>query len=428
MLEGYNIEVSDGVTAPLIVLIDAKGFNSDNFQRKCSVSGFDSTKTFVLIKDIENANSEKLNDLVSTQNFYFTDQRDEKNWPGRLKNFLIRNDEIEKVISILKINEKLIGKSPVWRRFLYDAIEAALYSDAPVLIMGESGTGKELAANLIHSVIKYLDNAKNLITVDCTTLTRELSGSELFGHEKGSFTNASYTREGAVELANRGTLFLDEIGELPMELQSIFLRTLQEGTFKRVGGNYYRHSDFRLIAATNKNLLKEVEGKKFREDLFYRIGGVVINIPPLRDRMEDIPALCKYFITKYWKKETEMELDKSAINYLMQRKFRGNVRELEQFIKRLCYKYIGTGIVSEFDLAGCEITQSSIDTSFHSDSFEKSIKDLLLSGQSLQTIKDLTISKAIDIAISSSNGVIKEAARKLRVTERAIQKRRNGYC
>src|SRR5262249_53288499 len=163
--------------------------------------------------------------------------------------------EVREVLDSPLVRQNLVGESTAWKRFLSDVIEATLFSQASILLIGESGTGKELISRLIHTLDRRPDK-KKLIIVDCTTIAPELSGSELFGHERGSYTKAIQSREGAVALANGGTLFLDEVGELPLNLQAELLRVLQEGTYKKVGSNSWQRSNFRLICATNKDLVK----------------------------------------------------------------------------------------------------------------------------------------------------------------------------
>src|SRR6186713_513048 len=181
-----------------------------------------------------------------------------------------RNKEIRDVLDSPLVTENLVGASSTWRKFLTGVIEATLYSEASILLIGPSGTGKELISRLVHTLDTRPDK-KKLIIVDCTTIAPELSGSELFGHERGSYTNAIQGREGAVALANGGTLFLDEVGELPPALQAELLRVLQEGTYKKIGSNTWQKSRFRLVCATNKDLRKAVEEGHFRQDLYFRI-------------------------------------------------------------------------------------------------------------------------------------------------------------
>lgn len=207
-------------------------------------------------------------------------------------------------------------------------------TDAPVLIFGESGTGKELVANAVH---EYSPRRLNtMVALNCGAIPDNLLESELFGHEKGSFTGAASRREGRFEQCDGGTLFLDEIGDMPLPVQVKLLRVLQEGTFSRVGGNEVLSSDVRIVAATNKDLAEEVRRGRFREDLYYRLNVVELRIPPLRERLEDIPLLAEFFLAKITRKNgmARVRLAGEAINLLQQHHWPGNVRELENTMAR----------------------------------------------------------------------------------------------
>ena len=207
-------------------------------------------------------------------------------------------------------------------------------SRATVLIQGESGTGKELIARLIHDLSPRSRNPMTI--VNCAALSEHLLESELFGHEKGAFTGASALRRGRFEEADGGTLFLDEIGELDNSVQVKLLRFLQEKEYQRVGGNRTFHSDVRVISATNRDLEKEIKKGRFREDLFYRLNVVSINIPPLRDRREDLPPLMTHFLRQF-SKENGLNIkgfSSKARDLLMKYDYPGNVRELENILER----------------------------------------------------------------------------------------------
>ena len=231
--------------------------------------------------------------------------------------------------------DNIIGKSKPMQA-LYEIIKKVAPTSASVLVEGESGTGKELVAKSIHYNSMRKDHP--LVAVNCSAFAESLLESELFGHEKGAFTGAVGLKKGRFEMADKGTLFLDEIGELPMPLQVKLLRVLQERTIERVGGTVSLPVDFRLIAATNKILEDEVKKGNFREDLYYRLNVVKANIPPLRDRLEDIPLLINHFIEKYTQgPETAgivNGIDKEAVQRLCDYEWKGNVRELENVIER----------------------------------------------------------------------------------------------
>ncbi len=228
----------------------------------------------------------------------------------------------------------MVVKSPVMKEIL-KTVEQIAQSSAAVLIEGESGTGKELVAHRIHEASPR-KNAP-FIAVHCAALTESLLSSELFGHEKGSFTGANERKVGRFERAHQGTLFLDEIGEISAETQVKLLRVLQEGEFERVGGTKTIKVDVRLVCATNKNLLEEVRAGRFREDLYYRINVIYLKMPPLRDRREDIPFLAESFIKSFalanGKKITGIEPD--AMKALAHYDWPGNIRELKNIIERM---------------------------------------------------------------------------------------------
>ncbi|WP_202708620.1 sigma-54-dependent transcriptional regulator [Sporosalibacterium faouarense] len=228
----------------------------------------------------------------------------------------------------------IIGDSHKMKEIL-EMVNRVSKSNATILITGESGTGKELIANAIH----YSSDRSNkpYIKVNCGALPEGLLESELFGHEKGAFTGAIERKIGRFERADEGTIFLDEIGEISLAMQVKLLRVLQEKEIERVGGTETIKIDTRVIAATNKDLLEMVEKGEFREDLYYRLNVIPIELPPLRERKEDIVSLVDYFLDKYCKEigRNKMEISKNALDYLIDYKWKGNIRELENIIERL---------------------------------------------------------------------------------------------
>ena len=229
--------------------------------------------------------------------------------------------------------DTMIGKNPQMIQ-IYELIKKVAPTPASVLITGESGTGKELVAKAIH--VNSPREPFPFITVNCAALAENLLESELFGHEKGAFTDAATMRKGRFELANQGTIFLDEIGEIPLSLQSKLLRLLQEKNFERVGGNLTIDVDVRVISATNKDLKEEVQQGRFREDLFYRLNVIHLALPALRDRMDDIPLLVDHFIKKCATNlaKEKLEIAPEALRLLVNLPWEGNVRELENTIER----------------------------------------------------------------------------------------------
>jgi DNA-binding NtrC family response regulator len=243
------------------------------------------------------------------------------------------NENLRSRVVTLESVEDLIGTSEAMKKVLKE-IENVAQSSSSVVITGESGTGKELVARAIHanSTRKYFP----LVSVHCGALTESLLESELFGHEKGAFTGAMYNRKGRFEMADNGTIFLDEIATISTKMQIDLLRVLESKKFTRVGGNKEISSDFRVICATNRDLKSLVEKGLFREDLYYRLNVVNIYVPPLRERIEDIPMLVDYFIKKYCTSMNKppATIEPSALKRLEEFNYPGNVRELENMIER----------------------------------------------------------------------------------------------
>ena len=248
---------------------------------------------------------------------------------------------------VTKANEMIGSSEPMLQ--IRETIEKVAPTDARVLITGENGSGKELVARRIHE----LSNRSNspLIEVNCAAIPGELIESELFGHEKGSFTSAIKQRIGKFEQAHGGTLFLDEIGDMSLEAQAKVLRALQEGKITRVGGEKEIKVDVRVLAATNKNLLEEVEAKKFRLDLYHRLGVILIHVPSLNDRKDDIPGLVEHFLREIGEeyKQAPKEMESDAVKALQSHNWTGNIRELRNVVERLII------------LSGNRITKSDVE-------------------------------------------------------------------
>jgi two-component system response regulator AtoC len=236
-------------------------------------------------------------------------------------------------ISSLVQTERIVGNSPEMQE-VYKIVGKVAKSDATVLISGESGTGKELVAEALH--YNSSRRAGPLVKVSCAALPETLLEAELFGHEKGSFTGAMTQRRGRFELADKGTIFLDEIGEMSAQTQTKLLRVLQDRKIERIGSSIPIKVDIRVVVATNKDLQKQVEQNKFRDDLFYRLNVIHVNMPPLRERKEDIPALVEHFLAKHRYSATAQPaaISEEALRRLMEYDWPGNVRELENAIER----------------------------------------------------------------------------------------------
>ncbi|MFL9484421.1 sigma-54-dependent transcriptional regulator [Chitinophagaceae bacterium LWZ2-11] len=248
------------------------------------------------------------------------------------KNLLVKEAKVLKR-KVSKVQE-IIGESASIQK-IKETIDKVAATDARVLITGENGSGKELVARWLHE--KSNRNTGQIVEVNCAAIPSELIESELFGHEKGSFTSAIKQRIGKFEQASGGTLFLDEIGDMSLSAQAKVLRALQEGKITRVGGDKEISVDVRVIAATNKNLLKEVEEKNFRLDLYHRLGVILIHVPSLNERKDDIPILVDKFLqdiaTEYG--QAKKGIDKKAIEALQEHDWTGNIRELRNVVERL---------------------------------------------------------------------------------------------
>jgi Nif-specific regulatory protein len=297
----------------------------------------------------------------------------------------------------------IVGNSTAMRN-IYDLIGKVSRSNTTVLILGESGVGKELVAHAIH--YNSARAGKPFIKCNCAALPQDIVESELFGHEKGSFTGAASQRKGRFELADGGTLFIDEIGDMPAATQIKMLRVLQEKTFERVGGNETLRTDVRIIAATNRNLEELIKQRVFRSDLFYRLNVFPVMVPPLRERRTDISLLADHFIEKYAKtmgKEIK-RISTSAIDMLMHYHWPGNVRELENCMERAIV-LSSDGVIHGYHLPPTLQTPEASGTRNQG---------------SLQSSLDAIEKELISDALKTSAGNMAEAARALGITERIM--------
>jgi len=251
----------------------------------------------------------------------------------QMQTLAMENQILRERVATFTRFENLVGESPPMLK-LFETIVDVAQSDATVLITGETGTGKELIARAIHAQSPRCYGP--FIAINCGAFTEHLLESELFGHEKGAFTDAKFTKKGRLEMANAGTLFLDEVGDISMKMQIDLLRVLETHEFTRVGGTAPLHSDFRVIAATHRDLQESIQDKTFRQDLYYRLNVIHIEAPPLRNRPEDIPLLANYFLRRY-AAETNKRIDSihpEALEAMKRYSWPGNVRELENAIER----------------------------------------------------------------------------------------------
>jgi len=306
--------------------------------------------------------------------------------------------------------EEILGVSPAITH-LKETIAKVAPTNATVLITGETGTGKELVARAIH---KGSTRSKTtFLAVNCAAVSEHLLESELFGHEKGSFTGADKPRQGLFEAANHGTLFLDEAGEMSLGLQAKLLRVLTDGQFLRVGATVPRTVDVRVIVATHRNLQERVKEGIFREDLFYRLAVVPIEIPPLRDRRDDIPVLVDFLIKQVSRelKVSPRAISPEAIAKLMTYSFPGNVRELRNLVERACI-LASADVISSDDLVLVS-TAASIDP-------VTNLAETLPPNTALPTYLDSIESRLIQKAVQDSDGVQAEAARRLGISRSDI--------
>lgn len=332
-------------------------------------------------------------------------------------------DKVDEIIQSPLVKRNLAGQSPVWIRALRQLVEVAKFTDSSVLLTGESGTGKELFAQLVHT-LDPRPNKGGIVVCDCTTIVPELSGSEFFGHERGAFTGAVATRKGAFGLADGGTLFLDEVGELPLTLQAELLRVIQERTYKRVGGNSWSKTNFRLVCATNRNLIEEQARHQFRSDFYYRIATWTCHLPSLEERREDILVLAKHFIEQL-RPDDPPEMDDLVRLYLLERKYPGNVRDLKQLVTRMVHNHVGRGAITVGDVPEEERPYDEDQRDdWNEDRLQAAIRSAIVSGASLKEIERTAGELAERIVIEEEQGNLQRAATRLGITDRALQMRR----
>lgn len=312
-------------------------------------------------------------------------------------------------------SERIVGRSSSMLD-IYKTIGRVARTDATVLITGETGTGKELVAETLH--LNSLRRTGSLIKVACASLPETLLESELFGHEKGSFTSAYTQRKGRFELAHKGTIFLDEIGEMTLGTQKKLLRVIQEREFERVGGSVPIKVDVRVVAATNRNLLEEVEASRFRADLYYRLNVITVHMPPLRERKDDIPYLVDHFLDKhrFAPGAPPARIAEEALETLMRHDWPGNVRELENTIERAVVLAQGDVIAARHLLLSPSSINRIID-----------IEERIQQGISLsETIADIE-KQMITEALKRAGGNRSTAAKKLGIYRRLLYAKMKEY-
>lgn len=366
--DGYNVEKAEDAKVALklveakdydIILADIKMPGMDGMEMHRRIRSLNKEPVFIFMTAFASVDT-AVQALKDGAYDYVTKPFDPDDLSHLIRNAATQislkaeNQILKERITSLEDVDDLIGESEAMKNVLKE-VESVAHSNSSIIITGESGTGKELFARAIHSNSprKYFP----LVTVHCGALTESLLESELFGHEKGAFTGATFNRKGRFEMADGGTIFLDEIATISSKMQIELLRVLETKTFVRVGGNKDISSDFRVICATNKDLKSMVQNREFREDLYYRLNVVNINVPPLRERVEDIPLLVNHFI-KQQCESMEKELIKindDTMAQIMMYDFPGNVRELENMIERAIV--VGNG--KEIKLKDLPVGQAS---------------------------------------------------------------------
>ncbi|MBI1977850.1 MAG: sigma-54-dependent Fis family transcriptional regulator [Candidatus Omnitrophica bacterium] len=310
--------------------------------------------------------------------------------------------------------KSMLGKSEKMKK-VFHTIGLATKSDVNVLIEGESGTGKELVARAIH--FNSSRKTQPFIAVNCGAIPENLLESELFGHEKGAFTGAVSRKIGKFEQAQGGTIFLDEIADLPQTLQVKLLRILQEYEIERVGGSEAISIDVRFIVATNRDLSKLVAENKFREDLYYRVNVFPIQIPPLRERKEDIPELLRYFAKKYHPKHEPLaQVEKSAIKKLLEYSWPGNVREFENCLEHLMLIKEQNGKITEADIDSLELWKNGLIT-----------KGAIEDWRDKTRVLEETERKLLEKALQDSGGNITEASKHLQMSRDTLYRKMRKY-
>lgn len=327
----------------------------------------------------------------------------------------VENRELRRQLTEAAASEEIIGRSDALKRML-GFIETVAPTEATVLVTGESGTGKELVARALHGASARA--GKPLVTVNCAALAETLLESELFGHEKGAFTGADRRREGRFVQANGGTLFLDEIGEMPLQLQAKLLRALQQGEIQRVGSDTPITVDVRVIAATNRDLRQEVQEKRFREDLYFRLNVISIEVPPLRRRGEDIPLLAAYFLQRFAERNRKSikGFSPQAMDSLLRYSWPGNVRELENAVERAV-------ILCNGDLVtGAELPDNIVHASPREEGPAQQ-ESLSLAGMALELVER----RAIEDTMRQTGDNKSEAARRLGITRATLHNKLRKY-
>jgi len=326
----------------------------------------------------------------------------------------LENRELKKKILSGNSFDDIIGSSPAMER-VKETARISAPTDANILITGESGTGKELFAKAIHKTCDRRNHM--LVVVNCAALTETLLESELFGHEKGAFTGADKRRDGLFKQADKGSIFLDEIGEMPISMQVKLLRAIQEREIQRVGGDKPIKVDVRIMAATNRNLALEVKNKNFREDLFYRLNVINVEVPPLRERIGDVPLLAQHFLNKYSEKNRKdlKGFTPTAMDALSRYAWPGNVRELENCLERAVILCMGQYISEK------ELLPSVVEN--YTSQIDSQRPGPAIGRRSLDDVETITIKETL----AATKGNKSQAAKILNITRTTLNNKLKKY-
>lgn len=355
--DGYRVDTADGATSALnklqenpwdIILLDIKMPGMDGIELQNRIKQID--KNIVTIIITAYAAVDTAIQALKDGAFDYVTKPIDPDDLGRLirnaiekRRLVTENIQLRQQIEELMLPDEVVGESPAMKKVM-EMVNTVAKTDSTVMILGESGTGKELIARAIHS--RSLRRYFPIITINCGAYTEGLLESELFGHEKGSFTGAMYRRKGKLEMADKGTLFLDEVGNISEKMQMDLLRVIETKKFTRLGGDKNIDVDFRVISATNKDLDQAIKDESFREDLYYRLNVFTIVLPPLRERRTDIPLIAKYFLNKYAQSMNKNVTDFSpqALKMFTGYDWPGNIREVRNVVERAMVIAKGTQI------------------------------------------------------------------------------------
>ncbi len=357
-LDGYQVASAEGGemaiaqmkqgTSPALVILDIMMPQMDGFETLRKIREIDETLPVVILSALGQTDT-IVRAMKMGATDYLTKPFDDEELSLILEKIFEKRKpagEAEAPAGPLERDHDFISNTDEMTR-IKELIKKIAGNDATVLILGESGVGKELIARSIHD--QSLRREKPLVRINCAAIPSELLESELFGFERGAFTGALQAKRGKFEMAEGGTLFLDEIGEMTPGLQAKLLHVLQDGSFSKLGGNRELKADVRVVAATNQNLERAIEEKRFREDLYYRLNVIKVTVPPLRERKEDIPLLCRYFFKKF-KQQYQSDLPnipEFLMELFMNYSWPGNIRELENMVRRLVILKDGKYLLKE---------------------------------------------------------------------------------